>query len=95
MAIDSKGDHLISEDSRRKLFDIEGTGERARIVLCLITAGRWSVAPSGQLGKHGGDGYTVWRWSAGRLNAIYCRDTKTAMDAALARKIHCEVASVA
>ena len=95
VAIDSKGDHLISEDSRRKLFDIEGTGERARIVLCLITAGRWSVAPSGQLGKHGGDGYTVWRWSAGRLNAIYCRDTKTAMDAALARKIHCEVASVA
>jgi type III restriction enzyme len=83
VAIDTKGDHLISEDSRRKLFDIEGTGDRARIALRLITEGQWNVAPSGQVGKHGEDGYTVWRWASGRLHAIKCEDARSAVDAAL------------
>lgn len=84
VAIDTKGDHLISEDSRRKLFDIDSTGDRPRIVLRLITKGRWNIAASGQVGKNGEDGYTVWRWASGRLNASHCDDSKAAVSAALA-----------
>lgn len=83
VAIDTKGDHLLNEDARRKLFEIDGTGERARIVLRLISEGQWHVAPGGQLGKRGDDGYTVWRWSNGRLNAIHCAGEREAVDAAL------------
>lgn len=83
VAIDTKGDHLISEDSRRKLFEITGTGERTKIVLRLITEGRWSIAASGQLGKHGADGYTVWRWASGRLTSTFCDDSKVAIETAL------------
>ena len=83
VAIDTKGDHLISEDSRRKLFDIDSTGERPRIVLRLITEGRWSIAATGQLSKNGPDGYTVWRWGSGRLNSTFCEDTRAAVETAL------------
>lgn len=83
VAIDTKGDHLLSEDSRRKLFDIDTTGERARIALRLISAGQWSIAPTGQIGKHGADGYTVWRWGSGRLQALGADDARTAVEIAL------------
>lgn len=83
VAIDTKGDHLLSEDSRRKLFDIDSTGEKARIALRLISAGHWNIAASGQIGKHGSGGYTVWRWGSGRLQAIGVDDTKTAVETAL------------
>ena len=84
VAVDTKGDHLISEDARRKLFDIDSTGERPRIVLRLVTEGRWNVSASGQLGKSGNDGFTVWRWASGKLNAVHCQDGKSALDAVLA-----------
>ena len=83
VAIDTKGDHLLSEDSRRKLFDIDSTGERARIALRLISAGQWNIAQTGQIGKHGADGYTVWRWGSGRLQALGTDDARMAVETAL------------
>jgi type III restriction enzyme len=83
IAVDTKGDHLLSEDSRRKLFEIASTGERARIILRLVSRGQWNVSPSGQIGRHGVDGYTVWRWTNGRLTAVQCTDARAAADACL------------
>jgi type III restriction enzyme len=84
IAIDTKGKHLLAEDSRRKLFDIGATGERSRILLRMISEGQWHVSPSGQIGKHGPIGYTVWSWANGRLNSALCPDTKETIDTALA-----------
>jgi len=83
VALDTKGDHLLNEDTRRKLFDIHSTGGRKRIVLRMISEGRWAIAPSGQLGKRGADGYTVWRWQNGKLTAIHCNTEKEAVEVAL------------
>jgi type III restriction enzyme len=83
VALDTKGDHLLNEDSRRKLFDIHNTGDRVRITLRIISEGRWGVASSGQLGKMGADGYTVWRWRNGKLNAAHCPTEKEAVEVAL------------
>jgi type III restriction enzyme len=84
IAIDTKGKHLLPEDSRRKLFDIDSTGERSRILLRMISEGQWHVSPSGQVGQHGSVGYTVWSWANGRLNAALCQDVRDAVDSALA-----------
>jgi type III restriction enzyme len=59
VAIDTKSDHLLNEDVRRKLFDIQSTGGRARLVLRIISEGRWSVAPTGQLWKKGTEASAV------------------------------------
>ncbi|NBJ09329.1 DEAD/DEAH box helicase family protein [Microvirga arsenatis] len=83
VAIDTKGHHLISEDARRKLFDIDSTGDRPRIQVRLITEGRWNIASSGQIGSSGREGYTVWRWVSGRLGTTHVPDTKTAVETAL------------
>lgn len=82
VAIDTKGDHLLSEDARRKLFDIDSTGERSRLLLRLISEGRWNIAPTGQIGKRGEEGYTVWRWGSGRLQATHHPDARSAVDGA-------------
>jgi type III restriction enzyme len=83
VAIDTKGDHLLNEDARRKLFDIHRTGERSRLVLRIISEGNWNIASSGQLGKKGPDGYTVWRWRNGKLSGAHCKSEKAAVEVAL------------
>lgn len=83
-AIDTKGDHLISEDSRRKLFDIGSTGERTRLHIRLVTEGRWRVSQTGEVGRESGSaGLTVWRWLNGRLNATHYDEKRDALAAAL------------
>ena len=57
--------------------------QRRAIVLRLISAGQWNVAASGQIGKNGADGYTVWRWASGKLHGVKCEDGRTAVEAAL------------
>jgi type III restriction enzyme len=84
VAIDTKGDHLLSEDSRRKLFDIDSTGSRARILLRLISEGEWHVAPGGQIGKRRSNGYTVWLWASGQLKGVFCEDSNSAVETAIA-----------
>lgn len=82
-ALDTKGKHLLPEDSRRKLFEIEGTTGRSRIHLRMISEGQWHVSATGQLGEHGPNGYTVWSWANGRLAATLCPDIKEAVETAL------------
>ncbi|MCJ2113453.1 hypothetical protein MKK64_19970 [Methylobacterium sp. E-025] len=83
VAIDTKGKHVLSEDVRRKLFDINGTGERPRVVLRLVSQGTWSISAAGQVSQQGKVGYTVWRWANGRLNATLCPDLRAACEATL------------
>ena len=80
VAIDTKGKHLLSEDFRRKLFEIDGTGDRSRIILRMISEGQWNISAAGQVGKHGSAGYTVWSWANGRLKAALCPDAKEAVE---------------
>lgn len=83
VAIDTKGPHLLAEDSGRKLFSIDATGEKVRLVLRLISEGQGTIAPGGQIGTHSGSGFTVWHWSSGKVQTIHCPDAKTAVEAAL------------
>jgi type III restriction enzyme len=84
VAIDTKGDHLISEAARRKLFDIDSTGERTRLQVRLITEGRWRISQTGEVGREGGSsGFTVWRWQNGRVANSWYDDARAAVDATL------------
>ncbi|CAA2100552.1 hypothetical protein MBUL_00729 [Methylobacterium bullatum] len=83
VAVETKGDHLFSEDSRRKLFEIASTGERSRMVIRMITEGQWSVAPGGQVSRNGRTGFTSWRQDAGRLVPIHHDDARNAVETVL------------
>lgn len=83
VAIDPKGDHLITEDSSRKLFHIDVVGGGPRLVIRLITEGEWHTA-NGQPGKLGGtSGYTVWSLKNGKTHATYCRSIQKTVEACL------------
>jgi type III restriction enzyme len=57
-AIDPKGDHLIVSDAGKKLLAIRDERGRQRVVVRLITAGKWSYDPVKKLSQ---DGVSVWR----------------------------------
>ncbi|GGK49007.1 DEAD/DEAH box helicase family protein [Salinarimonas ramus] len=82
VALETKGRHLLPEEARRKVLDIRSTGDCPRLVLRMISEGRWSVAPSGQTAQHGKDGFTVWKWT-GSLNQVHYPDAATTVAAAL------------
>lgn len=42
VAIDTKGDHLITADAGRKLFHIEKFGNGPDIIIRLVTEGQWN-----------------------------------------------------
>ncbi|WP_156143001.1 hypothetical protein [Sphingomonas sp. Ant H11] len=83
VAIDTKGDHLLTEASVGKLFDIDTLGEPAKVVLRLISEGESEALPSGQINKVGKLGFTVWSWKNGRLLGIHAPDEKAAVKLAL------------
>ena len=67
MAIDTKGDHLITEDAGRKLFYIEKVEDGPELIIRLVTKGQWQVAPNGVYGKlSGSPGFTVWALKQGK-----------------------------
>ncbi|SCM82555.1 conserved hypothetical protein [uncultured Sporomusa sp.] len=68
-ALDTKGDHLITEDSSRKLFFIDKVGSKGGPSLCirLITQGEWDQ----NIRKIGSSGYTVWTLKQGRVSPTY------------------------
>ena len=73
--LDPKGDHLIGKDAGLKLLSIRDEKGRQRVVVRLITEGRWSYDPIKKLGP---DGYSAWRiTSAGRPR---CTHHKTPED---------------
>ncbi len=70
IAIDTKGDHLIVEDSSRKLFDIGKPKNMngPEILIRLVTQGEWSDSVQ----KIGHDGFTVWTIKHGKLHPLHC-----------------------
>jgi type III restriction enzyme len=85
IAIDTKGDHLITEDSGRKLFQIEQIGEGMSVLeIRLVTEGKWKVTNTGETAKEGGStGYTVWSLKNGKLHTEHCIDIAKAAQACL------------
>jgi type III restriction enzyme len=74
-AIDPKGEHLIKNDAGRKLLAIRDENGAQRVVVRLITVGRWNSNTITQLDKIG---FSVWRInSAGQIR---CTHHETADD---------------
>jgi type III restriction enzyme len=83
IAIDTKGDHLIVEDSGRKLFHIDLIGNGPRLEIRLVTEGEWH-AKNGEIGKlSGSSGYTVWSLKNGKIHPTHCRTMEKAVEACL------------
>lgn len=73
LAIDTKGDHLITEDAGRKLFYIEKVEDGPELVIRLLTRGQWQVAQNGVYGKlSGSSGFTVWTLKQGKPHPTHC-----------------------
>jgi type III restriction enzyme len=73
VAIDTKGDHLITEDAGRKLFYIEKVEDGPELTIRLVTKGQWQVAQNGVYGKlSGSTGFTVWALKQGKPHPTHC-----------------------
>lgn len=70
-ALDPKGDHLITRAAAHKLMAIRDEKGRRKVVIRLITEGRWTDPVT----KTGGNGYTVWAIS--NSGGIKMRHTAT------------------
>jgi type III restriction enzyme len=77
-AIDTKGDHLIVEDSGRKLFYIRRIEEGPELFIRLVTEGEWQVKSGVPERTPGTAAYTVWRLKHGKPHPVLC---STAADA--------------
>lgn len=81
-AIDPKGSHLITSDAGRKLLNLADDKGKQRIVVRLITEGRWQPDPIRRLEA---GGYTVWSLSkSGKLRARHQSDASEVVSACLA-----------
>jgi len=58
-AVDTKGEHLITEDSKRKLFGIQSASEVDPLCVRLISHGTYSKTAE----RQSADGYTLWGWN--------------------------------
>lgn len=79
IAIDTKGDHLIVEDSGRKLFFIEKSGSGPDIHIRLITRGTWNNDAK----KTGSDGFTVWVLRNGMRHGIHAKKIEETVELCL------------
>lgn len=79
VAIDTKGDHLIVEDSGRKLFTIDKIGTGPDLTIRLLTKGTWSD----QIAKTSAEGFTVWTQRHGRPHPLHVANMADAVAACL------------
>ena len=70
-AIDTKGDHLIVEDASRKLFLIDQVEPGPKLLIRLVTEGKWD---SNFSKASGSTGYTVWTLKQGKVHPTHCKD---------------------
>jgi len=75
VAIDTKGDHLILEDSSRKLFSIEKVGPGLDLTIKLVTRGEWNA----HVEKIDDIGFTVWILQNGRQHPIHTKNVNEAV----------------
>lgn len=80
-AIDPKGGHLLAKDAWRKLLDIQDEKGQRRILVRLISEGKWTE----QIRQIGRKGFTVWSVfrSTGKLRAKHVATIAEAVEAAL------------
>ncbi|WP_096271751.1 DEAD/DEAH box helicase family protein [Paucisalibacillus globulus] len=79
VAIDTKGDHLIVEDSSKKLFHLKQVGKGQELKIRLITQGKWDD----NISKITKNGYTVWVLKNGKIKPIWCKDIEETIDVCL------------
>lgn len=78
-AIDPKAGMLVQHDAGRKLLDVrDGDGKR-KLLVRLISAGRFND----QAQRTGPKGFTLWTWKSGRLKAKAVATAGEAVTAAL------------
>ena len=75
IAIDTKGDHLIVEDSGRKLFHVHKIGKGTSLVIKLVTRGKWDE----KVQKVNNDGFTVWVLKNGKPHPHYTANVNDAV----------------
>ncbi|WP_010170110.1 hypothetical protein [Bacillus coahuilensis] len=75
IAIDTKGDHLISQDSATKLFHLDSIGPGKPVKIRLVTEGKWDDERT----KRGKQGYTVWFLNNGKVKPMWCKDVESAV----------------
>ncbi len=84
VAIDTKGDHLITEDAGRKLFFIEKVEDGPELVIRLVTQGAWQIAATGQYSKTSNStGYSVWMLRQGKPYPIHCSNIAESVEVCL------------
>lgn len=79
LALDTKGNHLIAEDSNRKLFYIEKACEGKDLIVKLISEKRYNERQE----IIDTTGYTVWMVKQGQVSPITCSTLKEAVDISL------------
>lgn len=78
-ALDTKGNHLIDSDSRRKLFLLDKTCDGKDLIIRLISEKKYDA--TGQITSQ--TGYTVWRFKQGLVSPITCATLKEAVSLSL------------
>jgi type III restriction enzyme len=77
--VDTKGDHLIVEDSDRKLFHMSKVGKGPEVFLKLITRGKWDD----KVRKVDSAGFTVWSLKNGKIHPQHTEDIDTTVQICL------------
>jgi type III restriction enzyme len=75
IAVDTKGEHLITSDSSRKLFALEKRGKGPTLKIKIVTQGEWN-----DKNKINDDGYTIWFLKNGKITTTYCRNLKLCVE---------------
>jgi len=79
MKVSTKGDHLIKEDSARKLFHVKKLGKGPDVSIRLVTKGEWN----NQIQKIGSAGYTVWILKNGTIHPIRVKNVEKTVQVCL------------
>jgi type III restriction enzyme len=82
VALDTKGDHLLVEATSSKLFEIDGAGKGRGVVLRLVSEGH-VVISNGTVNRRSNSGFTVWKWTNGRLKSHHIETEKEAVEEAI------------
>ncbi|WP_324827833.1 DEAD/DEAH box helicase family protein [Qipengyuania zhejiangensis] len=82
VALDTKGDHLLVEATSSKLFEIDGAGKGRGVVLRLVSEGH-VVIDNGTVKRRSNSGFTVWKWTNGRLKSHHIETEKEAVEEAI------------
>lgn len=84
VAIDTKGDHLITDDANRKLLHIRPVEEGyADLVLRLVTEGKWGIEAGYPKLLDKSDGFTVWILRHGKPHPVHCENAVSTVEACL------------